>query len=139
MQSYMSSQYKLSFTPAPSQCQRHHAIQAEASCITSSNRKRLLNGIAFQRKEYREGVAILKNNKASGKDDVLVEQLRNLGPKSHRWQLTMLNKCLMENKSPTLWRRSNIIAILKPGKDCDSKELQTNIPLVAYVHTLRKN
>ena len=32
-----------------------------------------------------------------------------------------------------------IIAILKPEKDSDSKELQTNIPLGSYVQTLRKN
>ena len=46
----------------------------------------------FSEEEYRKGVAILKNNKASGRDDVLVEQLKNLGPKAHRWLLTMLNK-----------------------------------------------
>ena len=38
----------------------------------------------FSEEEYRKGVAILKNNKASGRDDVLVEQLKNLGPKAHR-------------------------------------------------------
>ena len=51
----------------------------------------------FSEEEYRNGVAILKNNKASGRYDVLVEQLNNLGSKSHRWLLTMLNKCFMEN------------------------------------------
>ena len=56
----------------------------------------------FSEEEYRKGVAILKNNKASGRDDVLVEQLKNLGPKAHRWLLTMLNKCFMENEIPTL-------------------------------------
>ena len=34
----------------------------------------------FSEDEYRKGVAILKNNKAAGRDDVLVEQLKNLGP-----------------------------------------------------------
>ena len=58
----------------------------------------------FSEEEYRKIVAILKNNKASGRDDVLVEQLKNLGPKAHRWLLTMLNKCFMGNKIPTLWR-----------------------------------
>ena len=62
-------------------------------------------------------MAILKNNKAAGRDYVLVEQLKNLGSKSHRWLLTELNKCVMENKIPTLWRQSMIIAILKPGMD----------------------
>ena len=30
---------------------------------------------------YRKGVKVLKNNKGAGRDDVLVEQLKNLGPK----------------------------------------------------------
>ena len=71
----------------------------------------------FSEEEYRKGMAILKNNKASGRHDVLVEQLKNLGPKAHRWLMTMLNKCFMENKILTLWRQSKIIAMLKPGKD----------------------
>ena len=57
----------------------------------------------FSEEEYMKGVAILKTKKASGRDNVPVEQLNNLGPKPHRWLLTMLNKCFMENKIPTLW------------------------------------
>ena len=34
--------------------------------------------------EYRKGVATLKNNKATGRDDVLVEQLKNLGSNAHK-------------------------------------------------------
>ena len=71
----------------------------------------------FSEEEYRKGVTILKNNNASDRDDVLVEQLKNLGPNSNRWLLTILNKCFMDNKIPTLWRQSLIIAIPKPGKD----------------------
>ena len=33
---------------------------------------------AFNEEEYRKGIAILKNNKAVGIDDILVEQLKNL-------------------------------------------------------------
>ena len=33
--------------------------------------------------EYRKGIAALKYNKAAGIYDVLVEQLKNLGPKAH--------------------------------------------------------
>ena len=32
----------------------------------------------FSEEEYRKGVAILKNNKAFGRDDVLEEQLKNI-------------------------------------------------------------
>ena len=70
-----------------------------------------------------------KNNKVAGRDYVVVEQLKNIGPKDHRWLLTMKKKCLMENNISTLWRQSKIMAIQKPGKN--SKELPTNIPLVS--------
>ena len=71
----------------------------------------------FSEGEYNKGVAALKNNKAAGRDDILVEQLKHFGPKAHKWLLIMLNICFMENKIPTIWKQSKIIAILKPGND----------------------
>ena len=89
----------------------------------------------FSEEEYRKGVAILKNNKASARDDVRVEQLKNIGSKSHRWLLTMLNKCFMENMIPTLWGQSKIIAILKPVKD--SAIPKSYIPISILCHTYK--
>ena len=57
-------------------------------------------------------MTVLKKNIAAGIYDVLVEQLKNLGPKAHIWLLTMLNKCCVEKKIATIWSQSNIIAIL---------------------------
>ena len=54
----------------------------------------------FTKDEYREGIAILNNNKAAGIDDVLVEQLKHLGPRAHRWLHSMINTCFTENKIP---------------------------------------
>ena len=97
---------------------------AEAPCHPSQSvlyylqqQKEITQWYTLQRRRVQKGVAILKNNKAAGRDDVLVEQLTNLGPKSHRWLLTVPNKCVMENKIPTLWRQSMIIANLKPGME----------------------
>ena len=45
----------------------------------------------------------------------------------------MLNKCFMENHIPTIWRQSQNIAMRKPGKDCNSKEL-TIISLVCQTY-----
>ena len=90
----------------------------------------------FSEEEYRNGVAILKNNKAYGRYDVLVEQLNNLDPKSHRWLLTMLNKCIMENKIPTLWRQFKIIPILKPGEDSAIPKSFIPISLLCYTYKL---
>ena len=120
----MSSQCKPSCTPAPSQWQRHHAIQAEAPCITPKNKRRYLKGIPFQRRRVQEKSGSTK---------------KNLGPKANGWLLTMLNKCFMENQIPTLWRQSNIIVILKPGKDSAIRKRYRLIIVWCHKYKLRKN
>ena len=90
----------------------------------------------FSEGEYNKGVAALKNNKAAGRDDILVEQLKHLGPKAHKWLLTMLNICFMENKIPTIWRQSKIIAILKPGKDSSIPKNYRPISLLCHAYKL---
>ena len=84
----------------------------------------------FTEEEYKKDITTLKNKKAAGIDDVLVEQLKNLGPRTHRWLHSMLNVCFTENRIPKVWRQSKIITILKPGK---TEELQTYIPPMPYV------
>ena len=42
------------------------------------------------------------DKKAAGRDDVLVEELKNMGPKDNSWLLAMLNKYFMENKILTI-------------------------------------
>ena len=89
----------------------------------------------YNEEEYSKGVTILKNNKAAVRD-VLVVQLNNLGPKAHRWLLPMLNKYFMENKIPTLWRQSKIIAILNPGKDYPIPKSYRAISLLCQTYKL---
>ena len=90
----------------------------------------------FSEDEYRKGVATLKNNKAAGRDDVLVEQLKNLGPNAHNWLRAMLNNCFIDNKIPTIWRQSKIIAILKPGKDSAISKSYRPISLLCHTYKL---
>ena len=90
----------------------------------------------FSEDEYRKGVATLKNNKAAGRDDVLVEQLKNLGPNAHKWLRAMLNNCFIDNKIPTIWRQSKIIAILKPGKDSAVPKSYRPISLLCHTYKL---
>ena len=91
---------------------------------------------AFSEEEYRKGMAALKNNKAAGIDDILVEQLKNLGPKAHKWLHTMFNTCFIENKIPKIWRQSKIIAILKPGKDSATPKNYRPISLLCHTYKL---
>ena len=91
---------------------------------------------AFSEEESRKGIAALKNNKATGIDDILVEQLKKLGPKAHKWLHTMLNTCFIENKIPKIWRQSKIIAILKPGKDSAIPKIYISISLLCHTYKL---
>ena len=91
---------------------------------------------AFSEEEYRKGIAALKYNNASGIDDILVEHLKNLGPRVHKWLQTMLSKCLTENKIPKLWRQSKIIAILKPRKDSAIPKSYRPISLLCHTYKL---
>ena len=84
----------------------------------------------FREKEYRSGIATLKNNKAAGIDCVLVEQLKNLRSKTHKWLFAMLNNCFTQNKIPTIWRPSKII--LKPGKDFATPKSYRPISLLCH-------
>ena len=52
----------------------------------------------FTEEEYRKGIATLKNNNTAGIDDVLVEQLKHIGPKAHRWLHSKLNMFFIKNK-----------------------------------------
>ena len=58
----------------------------------------------FSKEEYKKSIAALKNNKAAGRDDALVEQLKHLGQKAKKWLHTMLNVCFTGNKIPNIWR-----------------------------------
>ena len=76
----------------------------------------------------------MKYGKSAGIDDVLVEQINNIGPTSHKWLPDMLNKCLTENKAAKL-RRLMIIAMLKPVKD--STISKNCIPISLLCHTYK--
>ena len=67
---------------------------------------------ASSKEEYRKGIAALKYNKAAGIDDVLVEQLKNLGPRAHKWLQTMLSKCLTYNNIQKLRKSYRPISLL---------------------------
>ena len=65
-----------------------------------------------------------------------VYQLKNLGPKAHKWLHTMLNTCFIENKIPKIWRQSKIIAILKQGKDSAIPKNYRPISLLCHTYKL---
>ena len=90
----------------------------------------------FSEEEYKKGISTLRNKKAAGRDDVLVEQLKHLGQKANKWLHTMLNVCFTGNKIPKIWRQSKIIAILKPRKDSAIPKNYRPMSLLCHTYTL---
>ena len=111
--------------PTKSKCQALPNVEGKPSLVS-----------AFSEEEYRKGIAALKNNKAAGIDDILMEQLKNLGPKLHKWLHTMLNTCFLENKTPKIWRQSKIIAMLKPGMESAITKNYRPISLLCHTYKL---
>ena len=91
----------------------------------------------FSEEEYNRCIAALKNKKAAGIDDVLVEQLNNLGHKTHKWLLGMLNNCFIQNRIPTIWREIKDHHHIETRGLCDTQKLPANIPPVPHVQTIR--
>ena len=90
----------------------------------------------FSEEEYKKGIAAPKNNKAAGRDDVLVEQLKHLGQKANKWLHTMLNVWFTGNTILKIWRQSKIIAILKPWKDSAIPKYYRSISLLCHTYKL---
>ena len=63
----------------------------------------------FSEKEYRRGIATLKNNKTAEIDEVLVEHLNNLGPKLTSGCLQYSSTASLRTRSQQYWgnRRSS--------------------------------
>ena len=73
----MSNQCKPSCTPAPSQGRGTMPSKQNSLVLHPATEGDYSIVYPFSEEEYRKGVATLKNNKASGRDDVLVEQLNS--------------------------------------------------------------
>ena len=90
----------------------------------------------FTMSELESAMKAMKNNKAAGLDDVLVEQIKHFGPGARRWLLDMVNKCVSSNKIPKMWRKARVIALLKPGKDPAIPKSYRPISLLCHLYKL---
>jgi retron-type reverse transcriptase len=90
----------------------------------------------FTHHELEIAMKSLKNGKAAGIDDLTVEQIKHLGPKARNWLLELYNTCLSSLKIPKAWRKSKVIALLKPGKDPSEAKSYRPISLLCHSYKL---
>ena len=78
----------------------------------------------------------MKNNKAAGLDDILGEQIKHLGSAAHQWLLDMFNECMRTNSIHKIWRKSGVVASLKPCKDPANPKSYRPISMLCHTYKL---
>ena len=89
--------------------------------VTDMQKRPLLHeeylGLDFSSAEIIVACKLLKPGKAQGPDGIHNAFLIHMGPKLTAWISSFFNVCFNSCHIPRMWRRSTVIAILKPGKD----------------------
>ncbi|XP_064425048.1 PC-esterase domain-containing protein 1A [Latimeria chalumnae] len=72
----------------------------------------------------------------AGVDSVLPDFLKNLGPRGRDWLAALFTKIISSCKLPKIWRKSKVIAILKPGKPTNNPKGYRPIALLCTTYKL---
>jgi len=87
--------------------------RAELFCSRYQTRVFLIHS----RKEISAALQKMKPATAPGYDNIHVEFLKNLGPKSRTWLSKFFSRMMATHSIPKIWRKAKVIAVEKPGKD----------------------
>ncbi|KAI5734992.1 hypothetical protein M8J77_012906 [Diaphorina citri] len=87
--------------------------------------------------EYLSAVNLfMKNGKAAGLDDIRTEQIKHFGPVTNKWVLDLMNNCIEADQIPKTWRKTRVVALLKPGKDPNEAKNFRPISLLCHLYKL---
>lgn len=91
---------------------------------------------SFEMGELVTAIKSLKNRKAAGFDGVFPEFFKNLGSFSTKWLLTFFNDIFVSGNIPNDFRKTKVIAVLKPGKPEDNPSSYRPISLLSVGYKL---
>ena len=75
-------------------------------------------------------VSHLKSGKAQGPDHIAPEFINNCGTLMLNWLREFFSQCMCRLRLPKVWRRADIIAVLKPNKPADDAKNYRPISLL---------
>ena len=93
----------------------------------------------FKEEEMEEAIRKLKKRKSPGPDGITNEMIQNLGPRSKKILLKILNCSWKTGTVPQCWREANMIPILKKGKDKTKAESYRPISLTSCLGKLMES
>ena len=86
----------------------------------------------FTAQKFSNGIAALKNGQAIGFNAIFTEELKHFGQQAKKWLLELFNRFVETNCIPKIWRKSCVIALLKPGKDLSLPKSFRSISLLCH-------
>jgi len=81
-------------------------------------------------------IKTMKLRKATKLDNIFIKQIRHFGSKAKNWILALYNEIRNRKNIPRIWRKTKIIALLKPGKDKDDSKNYHPISLPCHTYKL---
>lgn len=90
----------------------------------------------FETYEISKAIKDTKTGKAAGIDGIYPEFLKHCGPNALRWLTEFFNNIVQTGSLPTVFKRTKIIAILKPGKTGKHPEDFRPIALLSVCYKL---
>ena len=90
----------------------------------------------FTDEELNKALHLLKPGKACGLDGITTEMINHFGTKTKSWVLELFNKCAKTGKIPNGWKKSKVVALLKPGKDPKESKSYRPISLLCILYKL---
>lgn len=85
----------------------------------------------FSELDISEALSKTKNGTAAGVDHIYPEFIKNSGPRTRTWLARFYTDILLSGNLPGLFKRSKIIALLKPGKDATDASSYRPIALLS--------
>ena len=89
----------------------------------------------FSTSEISTAIKSLKPGKACGEENIMNEMLTHCGRRACEWLQQFFTNCMRLKTIPSTWRRTKIVALLKPGKDPSRPKSYRPIALLS--HTMK--
>jgi hypothetical protein len=111
-------------------------VNYELHDIKRSQQAQLEVSKDFTMEELEAAINTLSAGKAAGMDGIFPEFLKHVGPLMKTWLLAVFNEILLSGQLPKAFKKSKVIAVLKPGKEPDRAESYRPIALLSVCYKL---